>query len=100
MNIFSWIVGGVVALLAILLGIERTKVIKRDNTISKQKDEIGALEKTKEATKAESKVAKEVAQEIVKQKDKEVKVEKEIKTKDTKEIIDIANTLVDDFNKL
>lgn len=101
MNVVGWIVGAIVTILFTLLGIEKGKVAKRDKKLKQQEGEIKVLEKTKEATKAESEVTKEVAKEIVEKKEEQVKKEQEVeKAKDADEVIDIANDLVDKFNKL
>ena len=98
---FAWIIAGAFAFLLSLLGIERAKVNRKDKTIQKQKEEIKEVEKKKDIEHAKGEAVFEHAEKRIEIKEEAHKKEKEIeKAKTTDDTIDIANELIDKFNKL
>ena len=95
------IIGAIVAILLGLFGLERRKNKKLGEKLEQQEEKIVILEKQKEVYKANETVSKETnekLQEVSKEQEKE---EESIEQAESiEEVIDIANDIVDSFNRV
>lgn len=101
-DILMWIIGGLVAVLSVVIGGYSAKIKKQDMTIEKQKQKIAVKAVEKKAVEELTKAAQEQADDeniIDREKQKVVEQIKEAEGRgDTDEAIKIANDIVAGFN--
>ena len=95
------VVAAVIAALAWLLGWEKRKGKKKDLIIQKQAQVIEKEKKQSEVYKLNIQTAAETKEKLEEVEQEQQVVEQEIKEAETdEEIIDIANSIVADFNRV
>lgn len=101
MEIVIGVIGTVFAILLTLLGFEKRKNKKKDEKILEQQQQIVQQKKQTEVYKINHEVSESTSTEMKEIEDAQEQVEKEIEEAETdEEIIDIANSIVSDFNRV
>lgn len=101
MEIILGVFGGIFALLLALLGIEKKKNRKKDEKIQRQEQQIVHQKKQTEIYKINQDISVEATEAMEEIEEDHKQVEQEIEEAETdEEIIDIANGIVADFNRV
>ena len=99
-QILKLIGGGIVAFLFAILGIQRKKIVKQKEEIKEKEEEVKQAQKTaQDAQKATEVVITHAKAKDAIDKQETANAVKIEEAEDEEELIDVANALIDSFNK-